>query len=920
MKNISFDNPYLLLLAIPLLLVVIIPYAIAIRKDNVSKSVVASLILHVVMVLCITLAAAGTTHTTVITQTNVYVVADVSYSTQSKLDEIDEHIRSVEKALPNNSQMGVVCFGADQVELVRMGGQIRSVKNAKVDVGATDIAAALNYTVNCFADDAIKRIVLITDGSDTSAVNNDGLLSAIENLYLKNIYIDAIYLNTNLAETESEVQISEVDFTPNIYKGHEAFANVLVQSNRDANAILNLYVEDGKNPISSKAVKLTKGYNIVDFALSAEEAGVFAYTVEVSSEGDVTKENNTYMFTQSVEDIIEVLLIGEKESDLKRLQDVYGTRANVYAPLVPDEKGKTKQVPFSIEDLCKYDEIVISDYDVRELQNRTSFVESLDQAVSLFGKSLITMGNTEIQNMTEEDVALSNLSNMLPVNYGNASKDKKLLALVFDFSRSMHHSYKQQLTNAKTAARHLVNLLNPEDRVLVIPFSGNINSEHVKAYDADNPELLTYINGLKVEMGENGTMIGSGLVEAYKQIKELTGYATKDLYLISDGITAATELSPGIKYEKEKGVFEYLTFTQLAEKIKKDGMVTSTIFVSPYGQEEQDNIPSDSDWNSGWQRLKEIAEAGGGKNYYIGGDDVDDILLNEVAEDLMETVVERVSEIKIERNQDSVLAGGLYSLPEVSTYVNSKAKGNATLVLTTEYEKPNGTSVDVPIYAYWNYGNGRVSSFTSALTGEWISAWEGDERAKTFFNNVFNTNIPKERHNTPYMLTLSSGGLETYIELVPAQLHYDATTEITVVAPDETTETVKLTFDSQKYTHTLQTTQLGRYELQITYRYEDWEYTSTTYFEIPYKAEYNRFTVKDIGSLTDVIRNRGTVYTDGNIEMNNDRSAVDTYQRDYTVPLLIAAVVLFVVDIVVRKMKLEDFKMLFKRKKKGGGK
>ena len=198
MKNINFDNPYLLLIAIPLLLVLVIPFAIAIRKDNVSKSVITSLILHVVMVVCIALALAGTTHTTVMTETNVYVVADVSYSTQSKLDTMDEYIRSVEDALPNNSKMGVVCFGKDQVEHVAMGKSFTSVKNSGVDVSATDIAAALNHTVTLFNENVVCRIVLITDGSDTSAKNNDGLLAAIENLYLKDIYLDVIYLDTNI--------------------------------------------------------------------------------------------------------------------------------------------------------------------------------------------------------------------------------------------------------------------------------------------------------------------------------------------------------------------------------------------------------------------------------------------------------------------------------------------------------------------------------------------------------------------------------------------------------------------------------------------------------------------------------------------------------------------------------------------------
>ena len=43
MRSVNFDNPYLLLLAIPLLLLVVIPFIIAIRKENRQKSAVASL-------------------------------------------------------------------------------------------------------------------------------------------------------------------------------------------------------------------------------------------------------------------------------------------------------------------------------------------------------------------------------------------------------------------------------------------------------------------------------------------------------------------------------------------------------------------------------------------------------------------------------------------------------------------------------------------------------------------------------------------------------------------------------------------------------------------------------------------------------------------------------------------------------------
>ena len=111
MINISFVNSFYLLIAIPLLALVIIPFCIAIRKDNRSVSVITSLILHLVMVGLIALSAAGTTLTAVITKTQVYVVADVSYSTDRELDTVDDYIREVKDSMPRNSKMGVVCFG-----------------------------------------------------------------------------------------------------------------------------------------------------------------------------------------------------------------------------------------------------------------------------------------------------------------------------------------------------------------------------------------------------------------------------------------------------------------------------------------------------------------------------------------------------------------------------------------------------------------------------------------------------------------------------------------------------------------------------------------------------------------------------------------------------------------------------------------
>ena len=121
MKNISFDNPYLLLLLIPLLLAVLIPIALAIRKENKSRSVFISMVLHIVIAVCITLAIGGMIYTSVLTETQVIVVADVSYSSSRNLDEVDALIGEVRDKLPKNAEMSVVVFGKDCMVLTEMG-------------------------------------------------------------------------------------------------------------------------------------------------------------------------------------------------------------------------------------------------------------------------------------------------------------------------------------------------------------------------------------------------------------------------------------------------------------------------------------------------------------------------------------------------------------------------------------------------------------------------------------------------------------------------------------------------------------------------------------------------------------------------------------------------------------------------------
>ncbi len=86
--------------------------------------------------------------------------------------------------------------------------------------------------------------------------------------------------------------------------------------------------------------------------------------------------------------------------------------------------------------------------------------------------------------------------------------------------------------------------------------------------------------------------------------------------------------------------------------------------------------------------------------------------------------------------------------------------------------------------------------------------------------------------------------------------------------------------------------------------------------------EYDEFTVYEASVLYKMVGGDGTVSEDGNLKIENDKSEVETYVIRLTVPFLAVCAVLFVADIIIRKLKWNDVVSLFGKvkKDKGGGK
>lgn len=892
MSSINFDNPYLLLLAIPLVILFAIPFFIAVRRDNVNGHNIASGIIHVFMALLIAFAAAGTSVITTVTETDVYVLADVSYSANRNYDLIDDYIEDLRDSLPNNSRLGVICFADDHMLLSRLGERPKSVSEGAsvLDTSGTDIVGALQFAGNLFRQDVLKHIVVITDGKQSDESDSNALKRQVDELADNNVRVSAIFLDDNLPSDVREIQLSSVDIADNAYLNRQQTVTVNIKCNGpdsvaadgsvipySAEAVLTLTREGAE--VAKRTVYLSNGDNYETFTLSTSEAGVFdcLFTIDDNAEYDTNMNNNELRFTQQVTSGARVLLISDNYSDRTFVRDMFGEDAQV------DDYVRISTVPCTVEELCRYDEIVLSDVDVTKLANHTMFLESLDTVVSLFGKSLVTLGNTYIQNYSTGE--LNALSDMLPVVYGQRTDAPRLFTIVFDTSRSM--TYNARFQRAKEAAKEIVSLLSDSDYFSLVEFNGDAYTLHT-AVRLENfrQDVLDTIDGLEVRQG---TDIGSGMQAAFNIMRSSSAYSEKRIMLISDGHNLA----------------EGTDLVDLTAEMVRYNIYTSTLDV------EYDET------TSAYGLLDDMAASGKGVHLDISTDEsLESAIENELPTDV-NNPNGGASNIVIDRRVDDLLDGvDQQQLAQnfVNGYYYGTAKASATTVLSLYYS----VSQMAPLYSYWQYGNGRAACFTASVaTGEGSQLGYWDEKTKTeLFTSIFDVNIPEEKIDYPFVLDVDNMGGYTHVTLTPATVDMDATAEIAITLPDGTVSEGSMAFGSKSYDYEFVTTQVGDYAIQVTYTYgegEDKSFTTSRFVNTSYKPEYDSFALFDEAVLHKMVGSNGTVSEDGSLEIVNEEGEAGTYYMPLAMPLLIAAVALFAVDIAVRKLKWDDIKGLFKK-------
>ena len=868
MNNIKVTNPYLAFIAIPLVIALVVGFFILPKQKRKSKKNLISLVLHFVMVITLTLTFMDIRFLHTSESTEMIILADCSDSNEDNVDELDSAISEIyQQGKDNNYKVGVVAFASSAENVVKLGDSYKSGKIKEVyskegfDTSSTNIQTALSYSKDLFSENSIKRIVLVSDGKETDG----SAIDSIEDLISDSITIDAVYLNPIKSD---EIAITGIEYTDHCFVNKKQQVKVSVYSHIETTARLELQSQGEEK--YSQDVTLAKGFSIFTLDLPSDKVGEFQYDVKVSSltgADDKYQENNIKSFKQDFTDEISVLLLANSQSDLSAIKSLnqYPEKTKI------DAYYKINEFPYKLEDFMKYDEIIISDVNISEHNYSTELITNLNTAVKYYGKSLITYGATYSSGSNEY---IKKYNDMLPVQY--ESDEPKALIILIDVSGSMNDDDK--IKQAKEGAISCLDLLGDNDYIGVVTFCEE-TKVIVPLTSAKNKTSIS--SRLSAIEADGGTLLAPALNQCQDMLID-SGFDSMNVICLSDGLPNDAEDETGVKSLQK----------QVYKMANKNISVSFINIADPKGT----------------KLLSSLASYGNGAYYYCNSAaSIVRTLQSSVSDEIANKTIEENTAIQINAKDDTTLTDvDTSSLPTIGGYNYCRMKSLATTVLTVQYQKDQSYSslMTIPLYAYWQFGKGRVSSFTSSLSSSWTTSLRSSEAGKKLFQNMANESLPKRKTINNMDFAYTTKGKTTDVVLTSNDGDKSAKVSLRVTCPDNSVANYSLIFDGTSYIATVNTPLTGEYSCSLTYQpstdgSSSETYTYSLFFD--YSSEYDMTKEDDTTLLYNLTKQSGNYYK-GTYTLNILDSELQ--YRSYNssmVYFLLVSVILFLVDIFIRK-------------------
>src|SRR4051794_8193880 len=420
--GIAFDTPLALLL-LPLLVAFVLVLHAGSRRRLGAGRRRAALLVRVLLLASLVAALAGLQLVLAVDRLSVVFVADLSDSVGGAgRDEALTFIKDSLAKMPDGDVSGVVAFGRDAL-VERLPSDLDQIDRlASTPVrNATDVGAALRLAAALFPDDAQKRIVLLSDGNDTTGSGQtEASLAAA-----RGIEIETRMVGLG-GRDEVLVERLAAPSTARLGESIEVTADITSTVAQPATARLFVNGELAK----TEAATLQAGPNRLTFSFTPKDPGFLRFRIVVEAARDTFNQNDRADANTIVKGEPRILVVKGDENVAAQLVAALETERQHVDTVIPEA------LPSDLAGLADYDSVVL--VDVPRLRLNDKAMAALQVYVRDLGRGLVTVGGPKAYGAG--GYADTPLEETLPVDMGVKDRQKQpdvALVVVIDKWGSM---------------------------------------------------------------------------------------------------------------------------------------------------------------------------------------------------------------------------------------------------------------------------------------------------------------------------------------------------------------------------------------------------------------------------------------------------------------------------------------------------
>ena len=672
--RIEFGQPYLLLLAVPLLAHAIW-MARRLRMLSLPRRITAVAV-RLLIIAALVCALAGIRVSFAAKDLTVFFVVDDSDSVpQPQKEYAKAFVQRAHEEMGSDDKQWIVMFaGSASIEQTPEAKPEFEKPESLVDKSRTNVAGAVQLALACASGASQKRVVLLTDGNENAGSAEEAARSAAA----AGVTVDVVPLKY---ENRNDV-IVEKALVENRVSLDQPFDIRIIASTRQATrGKLNVH-QDGQL-MGQFDVELIPGQkNAFTIPTQVRDAGFHRFEVQLDAEGDAIPENNrAFAFTYGEGEPRVLLVDGDEKKSLTLPAAVKSE--NIKVEVVPPSG-----LPFDLRSLQMYDAVLFNNVAAADVTGDQ--MKMLEYAVHDLGIGFLMIGGEN--SFGSGGYNDSPIERILPVDM--ELKNERILpqgAMVI-----IMHTV--EIPEGQYWAERIVHaaldVLSPRDQMGVLQYSWqNRESWLFPLQEVAGKSHLRK----KLAEAQWGDMpsFDTTLQMAYDSLSRSKA-SVKHVVVISDGDPQTPNWT-------------------LVKNIQAARITISTVCINPH-------TPRDADM------MQQLAKTGGGNFYFPKNyNTLPQIFIREAAT-VRKSLIFEDPFTPVAKEYSPVLVGLGKGYPRLHGYVGTSKKNLADIPLVTDK--------DDPLFAHWRHGLGKTAAFTSDAKERWAKDWISWDQYSKFWSQT----------------------------------------------------------------------------------------------------------------------------------------------------------------------------------------